>query len=229
MKISTALVTHNSTDILEYSCKSILEQKIENVQLDVVLFDNGSIDGGRTLGKLKDWAIHFNYKNIPADVCFRAKKEEEITAFFYAAKLCKGDWVCFLPGNGFYDLNYIENLNHIIDKYYSLNDTILSAYDIVDMKRNQSQIYYPSIWRNKEIFAFEQNIQLSDPIGICIKKNMLSRYFSEQSEILYDLYVKSHFHSIAYNDKKAGTLIIGENVDKSKRKNILNGLYTRAS
>lgn len=228
MKISVVIVAHNAYDEVEYAIQSILEQEPGDYELDLVLVDNGSTDKDRTITKLRDKMVLLNNKGIKTQVTGAYKTTEDNSIWLFGANCTAGDWICFLPATSFYYSNYLKNLVLTINKYYSNKDIILSQYKIskIDKTKYHQQIYDPSIWRDKErqCLAGGSEVRLSSFLSSCFRKSIIQRLYVGSEHEMW-LYILDKNLKLSYANIEAGVEIIGEKLDKRKRKALFAELY----
>ncbi|MGV8131723.1 MAG: glycosyltransferase [Candidatus Pacearchaeota archaeon] len=230
IKFSVIIVAKNSAEELEFAVQSLLEQTTGDYSFEVILLESVSDDHGRTLTKLRDLHVKLSYEGIFSQVNALIKTEKDNEAYLFGASLANEDWVVFLPTKGFFDVNYLKNLSLTITKFYNDFDVLILNKTIVKTDNNKyrkleidNSIYINNIHILRECDA----PCLSVYFGFCLKKSIISGLHVGSSRDTFNDMVNNDM-KIAFPNVKVGTLIMGDNLDYRKRKNLFNELYYSA-
>lgn len=231
MKFSLIILISNTYDDALYCLKTLAELNKEDIELDIVLIDNGT-PGPITESRLKNLELRFKnagFVNTKSERLIRGDLEN--IAYLYASLQATGDWVIFLPASGFYFKSYLSKLLKSINSYYSTSDVLLSDYLITHISVNDTHSYNtvhysPSIYRNKESEAFNKEIPLSNFIGLCIKRNKIN-LLASNSDLNFFKKIFELRLALEYTNILAGAIFIGDTIDYSKKQNLCDHLYYR--
>lgn len=226
LSISIILHGYNNSENLSLAIDSILDQDLEDIDLHIVLVDNCSTDTERTATKLKDISMYLTQLNIPSNILSLIKHEDLLIANLYAAKFAKNEYLLFLEGSQYFMPGFFQKLKRIITTFYSSFGCVLSDTIIVNGKTLEYITYSPLIWQGRELKACEESIQLSDFLGLCVRKDLIKNLDLNDIASMYKSLIT---YKIGYTSINAGVLVIGESIDSNKRKNIHNELYNRSS
>ena len=173
MKFTILITSYNKGQYLEECIQSCLSQSYEDYE--IILCDNFSDDGtNKILSKFKNHIKIIKKKRISV-----SGPLNQIDLIKESLNISKGDYICLLDGDDYFNLDKLRVLAKNFDNKKNLN----LIFDLSELKKNDT-------FKQLEIKKkYQKNIwpTIINTSSITIKKNFLNKLFNEQLFNNFDL------------------------------------------
>ena len=199
MKVSIIINCHNGEKYLKECLQSILNQSYKN--FEVIFFNNKSNDQSKK--------IFLSYKKKKFKYFYSSKKLNLYEARNKAIKLSKGDLICFLDTDDWWEKNKLKMQVKII-KNKNI-DIVYSNYYIFKEKYNITKVFSKSLLPSGYIFEDLIDNYKIGILTVMIKKEVFkkkSNFFDDKFNIMgdYDLFIRlAKNYRYKYIDKALAT------------------------
>lgn len=173
MKISIFLINYNNVKLLKRSINSVLRQKYKNIE--VLVFDDCSKDGSQKIIRgFKKITKIFNKNKIKSGC------QSQINGIKKCLQISKGELVCFLDSDDFFDKNKIKTISDFFQKNPKIQiatDKPIFYYNKTKLKQSDENL------NSDRIFTWPK---FSPHSCIAVRKSFLKENFNLISSKRFD-------------------------------------------